>query len=98
MRAPLPHSFTVTPIISGYIGVDFMLCCMLCCRYESTITSQLYGHTHNDEMQVFYDLPHLTRATGMAYIAPSLTTAPSLNPAYRVYTIDGFHQNTTFVR
>ena len=32
----------------------------------------------------------------VAFIAPSLTTYSDLNPAYRVYTIDGNYEGSTF--
>ncbi|KAE9547405.1 hypothetical protein FO519_009381 [Halicephalobus sp. NKZ332] len=36
------------------------------------------------------------RASHVAFVAPSLTTFGSLNPAYRVYTIDGNYEGSTF--
>ncbi|MCI4388328.1 hypothetical protein PGIGA_G00084420 [Pangasianodon gigas] len=64
-------------------------------RYESTITGQFFGHTHFDEFQMFYDEETMTRAVGVAYIAPSVTTYVNLNPGYRVYYIDGNYSNST---
>lgn len=58
-------------------------------RYESTITGQFFGHTHLDEFQVFYDEATMTRAVGVAFIAPSVTTFVNLNPGFRVYYMDG---------
>ncbi|XP_067113677.1 sphingomyelin phosphodiesterase [Osmerus mordax] len=58
-------------------------------RYESTITGQFFGHTHLDEFQMFYDEATMTRAVGVAFIAPSVTTYINLNPGYRVYFVDG---------
>lgn len=37
----------------------------------------------------------LGRATNIAYIAPSLTPYDNVNPAYRIYYIDGDHKDTT---
>lgn len=31
----------------------------------------------------------------IAYITPSVTTFPFLNPGYRIYTIDGFYEGTS---
>ncbi|CAD5118656.1 DgyrCDS7344 [Dimorphilus gyrociliatus] len=31
-----------------------------------------------------------------AYVSPSVTTYPNLNPGYRVYTVDGVRINSTF--
>lgn len=57
-----------------------MFLCFFFIRYESTITGQFFGHTHYDEFQVFYDEETMTRAVGVAYIAPSVTTYINLNP------------------
>jgi len=57
-------------------------------RYEDTIIAQFYGHTHNDQFEVFYDLQNNTRATNIAYIIPSVTTFTYINPSYRIFTID----------
>ena len=77
-------------------------------RYESTIVSQYFGHTHHDHLEMFYDLDSngmpLNRPTGVAFIAPSVTTYQEKenplfyvsNPAYRIYTIDGAYEGTSF--
>lgn len=49
-------------------------------RYESTITGQFFGHTHQDEFQMFYDEATMSRPLGVAFIAPSVTTYINLNP------------------
>ncbi|XP_049295450.1 sphingomyelin phosphodiesterase isoform X1 [Anopheles funestus] len=64
-------------------------------RFESTITAQFFGHTHFDEFEVFYDPHDLSRATSIAYIGPSVTPYNDLNPGYRIYYIDGDHDETT---
>ncbi|CAF3487160.1 unnamed protein product [Rotaria socialis] len=65
-------------------------------RYENTIAGQFYGHTHNDEFIVFYDDADSQRPISMAYVTPSLTTQAFLNPGYRVYTMDGSYQNSSY--
>ena len=55
-------------------------------RFNNTISAQFFGHTHFDEFQVFFN--HTT-PINMAYLAPSETSLDGLNPAYRIYTIDG---------
>ncbi|CAF1539956.1 unnamed protein product, partial [Didymodactylos carnosus] len=65
-------------------------------RYENTISGQFYGHTHNDEIIMFYDEIDKIRPVSMAYVTPSLTTFSFLNPGYRIYTADGDHVNSTF--
>ncbi|XP_010867124.1 sphingomyelin phosphodiesterase [Esox lucius] len=64
-------------------------------RYESTIMGQFFGHTHVDEFQMFYDEETMTRALGVAYIAPSATTYVNLNPGYRVYLVDGNYDGSS---
>lgn len=65
-------------------------------RFESTVAAQFYGHTHNDEYKIFYDLVELDRAVNVAFVAPSLT-ASSDNAGYRIYTIDGPRPGSTWV-
>ncbi|XP_026276630.1 sphingomyelin phosphodiesterase [Frankliniella occidentalis] len=64
-------------------------------RYESTIVSLFFGHTHYDEFELFYDTEDLGRAVGVAYIGPSVTPYYDLNPGYRIYYVDGDHKDTT---
>lgn len=64
-------------------------------RYESTITAQFFGHTHFDEFEVFYDPTDLGRATSIAYVGPSVSPYYDLNPGYRIYYIDGDHDQST---
>ncbi|XP_064100938.1 sphingomyelin phosphodiesterase-like [Macrobrachium nipponense] len=63
-------------------------------RYENIIRGQFFGHTHYDEFEVFHDGD---RPMGVAYIAPSQTPYYFLNPAYRIYTIDGERPETTWM-
>lgn len=59
-------------------------------RYESTVTAQFFGHTHRDEFEIFYDASSgEKRPTNIVYIGPSVTTYDSVNPGYRIYTVDG---------
>ncbi|KAK4313929.1 hypothetical protein Pmani_014760 [Petrolisthes manimaculis] len=62
-------------------------------RYENTVRAQFYGHTHYDEFEIFHD--NTGRPCGVAYISPSQTPWFDLNPAYRIYYIDGDRQDTT---
>lgn len=66
-------------------------------RYESTVRAQFFGHTHRDHFEVFYDVEDNSRATSIAYIAPSVTTYPNMNLAYRIYNIDGDYEDSTHV-
>ena len=65
-------------------------------RYESTIAGQFFGHTHNDEFELFYDLSDRKRAVSIAYLAGSVTTFTGLNPAYRIYTVDGSYDDASW--
>jgi sphingomyelin phosphodiesterase len=49
-------------------------------RYENIVRGQFFGHTHFDEFELFYDLNNTTRATNIAYLAPSVTTQSFMNP------------------
>ncbi|KAG5844721.1 hypothetical protein ANANG_G00165530 [Anguilla anguilla] len=55
----------------------------------------VFGHTHVDEFQMFYDEETLTRPLGVAYIAPSVTTYINLNPGFRVYYVDGAYPGSS---
>ncbi|CAJ0583730.1 unnamed protein product, partial [Mesorhabditis spiculigera] len=56
-----------------------------------------YGHTHFDEFQIFYDGGKPKgRPTHFAWIAPSLTTYSDHNPAYRIYTVDGEYDGSSY--
>ncbi|CAN7994787.1 unnamed protein product [Ixodes pacificus] len=64
-------------------------------RFQDTVRGQFFGHTHMDELKLFYDDDD-KRAVGVAYLAPSVTTFRSGHPAFRVYTIDGNYPNSTW--
>uniref|UniRef100_T1IQF8 Sphingomyelin phosphodiesterase n=1 Tax=Strigamia maritima TaxID=126957 RepID=T1IQF8_STRMM len=64
--------------------------------FESTVTAQFYGHTHVDEFEIFYDEKVVTRPSSIAYIGPSVTPYVGLNPAFRIYTVDGFHPTSNY--
>lgn len=53
-------------------------------RFQETIVSQFYGHTHRDEFRVYYS-PRTGAPIGNAYIGPSITSFKGNNPAYRLY-------------
>lgn len=65
-------------------------------RYESTIVGQFFGHTHNDEFEIFYDLDDPTRPTGIAWVTGSVTTEPQVFPSYRIYTVDGAYSGASY--
>ena len=65
-------------------------------RFEGTVMAQFYGHTHNDEFEIFYDPEDSSRATSVSFIAPSVTTIGALNPAYRIYTMDAGYDGASY--
>lgn len=68
-------------------------------RFEDTIVGQFFGHEHSEEYSMTYlDIDDFTsRPTSVIFSAPSVTTYSSYNPAYRIYTIDGNYQGSTYV-
>lgn len=72
------------------------------CAFCYSSVAQFYGHTHQDEFEIFYDsdgdnlINDQPRPTNIAYIAPSVTTFAHVNPGYRVYTVDGDYQNSSY--
>lgn len=44
---------------------------------------------------LLYNLYAIGRATNIAYIGPSVTPYYDLNPGYRIYYVDGDHDQTT---
>ena len=65
-------------------------------RYESTIVGQIFGHSHKDEISLFYDLQNISRAVNVAYLGPSVTTLSFLNPSYRIYEVDGNYDQASW--
>ena len=47
-------------------------------------------------MRVFYDLNNITRAVAVSFLGPSVTTTSFLNPGYRIYTVDGAYDESTW--
>jgi sphingomyelin phosphodiesterase len=64
--------------------------------------AQFFGHTHQDEFEIFYDTDYSKnsvqnlRPTNVAFIGPSLTTYGNVNPGFRIYTIDGNYEGSTY--
>uniref|UniRef100_A0A7I4Z2W4 Sphingomyelin phosphodiesterase n=1 Tax=Haemonchus contortus TaxID=6289 RepID=A0A7I4Z2W4_HAECO len=67
-------------------------------RFQNTIVGQFFGHTHSEEFYVTYEDPESasTRPTSVVYSAPSVTTYSEYFPAYRIYTIDGEYQGSSY--
>ncbi|CAG2116790.1 unnamed protein product, partial [Medioppia subpectinata] len=59
-------------------------------RYSNTIVGQFYGHTHYDELRVYYSNYDCNKVIGFGIISPSVTPYDGslrLNPAYRLVKI-----------
>ena len=66
-------------------------------RFANTISAQFYGHTHNDQFIVWYDLETNSVPINVGYVCPSVTTYTGLNPSYRIYTLDGPYEGASMV-
>jgi len=67
--------------------------------------AHFFGHEHSEEfvIQVFrnqFENPddEKSRATAVVLSAPSVTTYSSYTPAYRIYTVDGVYEGSSYVR
>ena len=60
-------------------------------RFRNIIAAQFFGHTHQDEFEIFFGENEVGNRipTNMAYLAPSQTPIDGVNPAYRIFIIDG---------
>ncbi|XP_039267442.2 sphingomyelin phosphodiesterase-like [Styela clava] len=65
-------------------------------RFRNTITGQYFGHTHFDEIQLFYGSGDEPEPISVAYLAPSVTPYVDMNPGFRVYDIAGFYPNSSW--
>uniref|UniRef100_A0AC35GA58 Sphingomyelin phosphodiesterase n=1 Tax=Panagrolaimus sp. PS1159 TaxID=55785 RepID=A0AC35GA58_9BILA len=65
-------------------------------RYSETIRAQFFGHTHWDSFALFYEDMNdpFSKAINVLYTSPSVTTFEDLNPAYRIYTVEGDIEGT----
>ncbi|KAK4883571.1 hypothetical protein RN001_006890 [Aquatica leii] len=57
-------------------------------RFHGIITEQFNGHTHMDELKIFYDPNDDDRVIHVANNGGSLTTFVSVNPNYKIYYIE----------
>ncbi|XP_045113950.1 sphingomyelin phosphodiesterase-like isoform X2 [Portunus trituberculatus] len=66
-------------------------------RYESTIRGIFFGHTHGDSWSIYYDMDTYTRPVAVSFISPSGTTGTYHHPAFKVFEVDGGHEDATWV-
>lgn len=61
-------------------------------RFNNTIRATFFGHTHADELGVFYTnnatVQTAQTAASVAYIMPSITTYTNKNAGFRYYLVD----------
>ncbi|KAJ1373679.1 putative sphingomyelin phosphodiesterase asm-3 [Parelaphostrongylus tenuis] len=67
-------------------------------RFQNTVAAQFFGHTHSEEFYITYEDPKSSssRPTSVVYSAPSVTPYSKYFPAYRIYTIDGAYNGSTY--
>lgn len=63
-------------------------------RYTHLIKAEFNGHTHNDEIAIFYNADGV--AKNIAWNGGSITTFSRLNPNYKVYTVNGSNYVSRF--
>ena len=68
-------------------------------RFSNIIRGQIFGHTHNDNIQIMRGITNKNIISGIVYILPQLGVFPSSNPSYRIfdlqtdnYAISNYHQ------
>lgn len=59
--------------------------------------SKITIHFNYSKVDLFAYLVNLARAVSVAYVGPSVSPYYDLNPGYRIYYVDGDHDDTTRV-
>lgn len=94
--------WVVAHVLTGWDGKDSLenptnLFYHIVSRYSHTIAHLFFGHTHQDQFQLFYHATNgnstsVSRKTqdvrAMAFIGPSLTPLSHVQPSLRVYDVD----------
>uniref|UniRef100_A0A336LTD4 Sphingomyelin phosphodiesterase n=1 Tax=Culicoides sonorensis TaxID=179676 RepID=A0A336LTD4_CULSO len=57
-------------------------------RFYHIISAQFEGHTHKNEIELFYDTENVKHALNVAFNGGSLTTYTNLNPNFMVFYVD----------
>jgi len=73
-------------------------------RYTNIIRAQMFGHTHQDNIQVMRGAKNKDQIIGLVYILPQLGIFRSSNPSYRIfdvqtdnYAISNYHQYRLYI-
>ena len=80
-----------------YQDIRLGIKCVMFSYCIANSVTQFHDHTHNDEFKVFYDLETNTRPINVAYVSPSVTSWKNMNPAYRIFTMDGDYDGSSHV-
>ena len=59
--------------------------------------NQFYGHNHKDWFQMFYDTSDFKRPLNFGFVTPAVTSRDETNPVYRIYTVDGDYEGSSWV-
>ncbi|XP_046397586.1 sphingomyelin phosphodiesterase-like [Ischnura elegans] len=65
-------------------------------RFENTVVAQFTGHTHHEEIHLYYDNEDPTRPTALSFCGGSGTSFTNVNPNYRVYYVDDAGEQPTW--
>ncbi|XP_011647307.1 sphingomyelin phosphodiesterase 1-like isoform X1 [Pogonomyrmex barbatus] len=57
-------------------------------RYAHIIRAQFNGHTHKDELELFYSTDDSSKINNVAWNGGSMTAYSNLNPNYKLYFVD----------
>ncbi|KAJ8960386.1 hypothetical protein NQ314_006076 [Rhamnusium bicolor] len=57
-------------------------------RFANTITGQFNGHTHKDELSLYYSSSQPIKPINVAWNGASITPFSNSNPSYKLYQID----------
>ncbi|PAV79279.1 hypothetical protein WR25_00538 isoform O [Diploscapter pachys] len=70
----------------------------LAIRFENTIAAHIMAHVHSEEFYVIYEDPEdfNSRPVDVVFSAPCMTPYSRYNPTYRIYTIDGKYDGSTY--
>lgn len=68
-------------------------------KYQSIISIQLFGHTHDDQFEIIYEANNSTQnPVSISYLTPSVTPFTHRNPAVRVYEFDSEYNLIDYVQ
>lgn len=102
--------------IIGHIAIDTYQCApfwvhnylKIIERYQNTISAQFFGHTHFDEIKIYYKNGNGNgngngtaddkKPMSIGYLGPSVTTYDQLNPAFRFYQLDQYVSIASSIR